>query len=56
VRHPHQFDADIVQILAPRLGAARSPALRDFARLFVSADADGWALHDAVRRRFFRSG
>ena len=55
---PHQFDADIVHTLAPRLDRAEiQQRCEDFARLsFVCADADGWALHDGVRRHFFRSG
>ena len=52
---PHQFDADIVHTLAPRLDRAEiQQRCEEFARLsFVCADADGWALHDGVRRHFF---
>ncbi len=53
---PHQFDADIVHAMAPALERAEIQQLceEDFAGLsFVWADADGWALHDGVRRHFF---
>jgi tetratricopeptide (TPR) repeat protein len=52
---PHQFDVDVLASLAP--GFERSEIQNhcaDFSRLsFVSADADGWALQDGVRRHFF---
>jgi tetratricopeptide (TPR) repeat protein len=52
---PHRFDPDVLETLAP--GFERSEIqnhCEDFSRLsFVSADADGWSLHDGVRRHFF---
>ena len=52
---PHRFDADVLETLAPEIERAEiQKHCEDFSRLsFVSADADGWALHDGVRQHFF---
>jgi tetratricopeptide (TPR) repeat protein len=52
---PHRFDAEVVQILSPELEHSEiQHRCKEFSRLsFVSADTDGWALHDGVRQHFF---
>jgi len=52
---PHQFDLDILHALAPDLAHGEiQQRCEEFGRLsFVAAGADGWALHDGVRRHLF---
>jgi len=52
---PHRFDTDVLHTLAPELERSEiEDRCTEFSRLsFVSADNDGWALHDGVRRHFF---
>src|SRR5262249_24551895 len=52
---PHRFDAAILQTLAPEVERSEiQNRCEEFSRLsFVSADADGWGMHQPVRRHFF---
>jgi len=52
---PHQFDVDILQVLAPEHSRGEiQQRCEEFGQLsFVTASIDGWSVHDAVRRHFF---
>jgi tetratricopeptide (TPR) repeat protein len=52
---PHQVDINVMQTLAPGLERRDiQDRCEQFSRLsFVSADADGWAFNDGVRKHFF---
>lgn len=52
---PHRFDIDVLHTLAPELNRGEiEDRCAEYSQLsFVSADADGWALHDGIRRHFF---
>lgn len=49
---PHQFDVDILQALAPEHPRSEiQQRCEEFGGLsFVTANVDGWSVHDAVRR------
>jgi tetratricopeptide (TPR) repeat protein len=52
---PHQFDVDILQMLAPEHSHAEiQQRCEEFGQLsFVTASVEGWSVHEAVRRHFF---